>query len=1126
MINHAFVQEALKDFDLRKLFIEELGWDRPPTDIIVCQADGEEYSLVPVAQKRGMVVFQAAHPQIPLASTRQKVEQQVAKAAHEHIVVFMDDARSTQVWQWVRREPGTSAVSRHHVFHHASQSGDSLIQKLETLAFDISEEDDLTITTVASRVRQAFDVDKITKRFYERFQTEHDAFAAFVEGIQGQGDREWYTSLMLNRLMFVYFIQKKGFLDDDVNYLRNRLERTRADRIGTSFHSFYRYFLLRLFHEGLGADARTSDLSLLLGRVPYLNGGLFDIHELEQSALIEIADEAFERIFDFFDSYQWHLDERPLRSDNEINPDVLGYIFEKYINQKQMGAYYSKEDITSYICRNSIIPRILDQVQAQLPEVFDHDSPRSLWSMLPEDPDRYIFPSVRHGCDAGLPQDVAAGIDPPSAGARVTPGTPPATMDCRNGWNTAAPPTYALPAETWRDVAARRSTYQQARDALASGSVRSIAQLISLNLDHVQFAQDIVDRCDRPELLQAVWNAVRSITILDPTCGSGAFLFAALNILEPLYEACLEQMEMLAEGAEESSQVAVDLGFSEIVDESAKHPSRRYFILKNIILNNLFGVDIMKEAVEICKLRLFLKLAAQVSPDLHHANLGVEPLPDIDFNIKAGNTLVGFVSHAEVSSVLAGAFDFEDRVNVIESKAAELQAAFDRFREQQVSEAGSAAHQHKESLIGQLAELQNELDRYLADLYSVDAADPAAYQQWLGSHQPFHWFVEFFRIMRDGGFDVIIGNPPYVELAKVRGYKINGFETAGCGNLYCPMIERFTVLGSREFRLGVIVPLSLSCTERMDEMRKVLRRRVGECWISHFSGDANPSKLFEGVKFRLDIVLARGGGPFSLWSSGYQKWFADARPALFDLITYVPIPAELFFQGGFPKLGSTLALSVFKKLMTHRALGAAMSRYGGARIYVHRVITMFVKCLDFIPYFRNDVDGVKRSDDYKPYLFGRAGEAEVAAAALNSSTFFFYFIAIGDCFHCGRENVRQFPFNLREFESRVGPRMVEIGKRLQADLRDSAVRKRVSSAKTGVVEYDEFWPSKSKDILDEIDVCLAEVYGFTEEELDFIVNFDIKFRMGRAGSASAALPAAAGASRGSPAGNRAAGAGR
>ena len=75
---------------------------------------------------------------------------------------------------------------------------------------------------------------------------------------------------------------------------------------------------------------------------------------------LRFPDKAFEQLFRFFEQYQWHLDERPLRNDNEINPDVLGYIFEKYINQKQMGAYYTKEDITEYISKNTIIPFLFD----------------------------------------------------------------------------------------------------------------------------------------------------------------------------------------------------------------------------------------------------------------------------------------------------------------------------------------------------------------------------------------------------------------------------------------------------------------------------------------------------------------------------------------------------------------------------------------------------------------------------------------------------------------------------------------------------------------------------------------------------------------------------------------------
>ena len=70
----------------------------------------------------------------------------------------------------------------------------------------LEEEDDLTIVNVSGRVRAAFDVEKVTKKFYERFKKEQRAFLGFIEGIENMADREWYASLMLNRMMFIYFI--------------------------------------------------------------------------------------------------------------------------------------------------------------------------------------------------------------------------------------------------------------------------------------------------------------------------------------------------------------------------------------------------------------------------------------------------------------------------------------------------------------------------------------------------------------------------------------------------------------------------------------------------------------------------------------------------------------------------------------------------------------------------------------------------------------------------------------------------------------------------------------------------------------------------------------------------------
>src|SRR5205085_5368158 len=128
-------------------------------------------------------------------------------------------------------------------------------------------------------------------------------------------------------------------------------------------------------------------------------------------------------------------------------------------------------------------------------------------------------------------------------------------------------------------------------------------------------------------------------------------------ILEPLYEACLDRMQVFVDEldhAGEKHRPEKFADFRKMLERVEAHANRRYFILKSIIINNLYGVDIMEEATEICKLRLFLKLAAQVERDITKPNFGLEPLPDIDFNIRAGNTLVGFATYEEAKKAISG----------------------------------------------------------------------------------------------------------------------------------------------------------------------------------------------------------------------------------------------------------------------------------------------------------------------------------------------------------------------------------------------------------------------------------------------------------------------------------------
>lgn len=341
--------------DFKRLFLEDLGWDRASETHRVAIGDDVTVSVTAVAEKRSFKAFVAQAPQAIdsfSAAQRRTIRDRLTPLARENMIVFLSADGSSQVWQWTRRDIGKPIALREH--HYAvGQSGESLLQRLDHLVVDLDEEEDLTIKDVADRARLAFDAERPSRRFYDRFKSEHDAFLARISGIAGGDERGWYASVMLNRLMFVYFIQQKGFLDGDRDYLRTRLRQVQAQDGSDQFHRFYRQFLLRLFFDGLGRREgdRPADVNALIGRVPYLNGGLFVPHDLEQRHEIEIPDAAFEAILDFFAEFNWHLDDRPVRADNEINPDVLGYIFERYINQKQMGAYYTKEDVTESTLR-------------------------------------------------------------------------------------------------------------------------------------------------------------------------------------------------------------------------------------------------------------------------------------------------------------------------------------------------------------------------------------------------------------------------------------------------------------------------------------------------------------------------------------------------------------------------------------------------------------------------------------------------------------------------------------------------------------------------------------------------------------------------------------------------------
>jgi len=1092
LMNRIHFEGLIKNFRFRELF-NELGWENVWKKEVM-PIEEKIFQLEAVAEKRNFVIFTCQAEQrgvFPDKNVRRKIEQKVARLYFEHLIIFIEADREKQVWQIRIREPNKPMVLR-EVEYYCQQTPQILVEKLKGLFFTLDEEEKIGLVDVKQRVSESFskNAERVTKQFYDRFKKEHTVFLKFIEGIENRVDREWYGSLMLNRLMFIYFIQKKGFLDQNENYLRDKLKEVQGRRGKNHFYSFYKDFLLVLFHKGLGRPERDAALRHELGNVPYLNGGLFDEHEIEKVYNnLNIEDEAFEHIFDFFDDYNWHLDTRMTASGKDINPDVIGYIFEKYINDRAaMGAYYTKEDITDYISKNTIIPYLFDRVKNDCPTAFEGED--SVWQMLRENADRYIYEAVRKGTELELPAEIARGLE---------------NVKERTEWNKVAAEAYALPTEIWREVVERRQRYFEVKGKIENGEVQSINDFITYNLDIKQFAQDVASEYESAEFVAAFYEAVSRITVLDPTCGSGAFLFAALNILEPLYEACLERMRTYVAEEEESGGKRFGR-FKGILAEIENHPNQRYYIYKSIILNNLYGVDIMNEAVEIAKLRLFLKMVATVDVDYRKENLGLEPLPDVDFNIRTGNSLVGFATKKELDDALGEELDLYDKKGAIYEMMELVARAFKRFKESQLGSNLNYYEGYKiaKGELGQrLKGLNEELNQYLAvHYYGKNPERKADYRKWKESHQPFHWFAEFYEIIHErGGFDVVIGNPPYIEYSKIRkNYKIINYKTENCGNLYTFILERSFDIIKKQSRFSMIMPMSVVSTKRIKDVRKLLISRMSKIYISNYSGDAHPSILFNGVKMRLSIVI----GGFNLdydktdiYTTNFIKWYTEAREHLFNNIKYIKIPKYLLLDSLIPKIGNKIEIKIMNKIFKQKkSIKYFVVNKSEYSIYSHRIIAHFVKCFDFIPYFWNEKDGKKRSDDYKIFYFPNLNLSMISNSILNSTTFYFYYLTYSDAYHCGKELILSFPCDLDYLNSDLIKDFYKIHKRLIDNLMKNSERRKIQY-RTGWIEYDEFYPKKSKKIINEIDRILAKHYAFTDEELDFIINYDIKYRMGK-----------------------------
>lgn len=209
--------------------------------------------------------------------------------------------------------------------------------------------------------RRAFDVEAVTDKFFGDYKRVFEAVEAEVKKSIKQAEQaRLYTQRLFNRLMFLYFIQKKGWLEfeGDKNYLRALFDA--AEREEENFHRERLYWLFFYGMSNVGESREVHSLESLRerrGDVPYLNGGLFDLEdEYDERGRVEVSNGAFRRILDLFERYNFTVEEStPLDVQVAVDPEMLGKVFEELVTGRhESGSYYTPRQIVSFMCREAL----------------------------------------------------------------------------------------------------------------------------------------------------------------------------------------------------------------------------------------------------------------------------------------------------------------------------------------------------------------------------------------------------------------------------------------------------------------------------------------------------------------------------------------------------------------------------------------------------------------------------------------------------------------------------------------------------------------------------------------------------------------------------------------------------
>lgn len=619
------------------------------------------------------------------------------------------------------------------------------------------------------------------------------------------------------------------------------------------------------------------------------------------------------------------------------------------------------------------------------------------------------------------------------------------------------------------------------------------AKLVTaISLSEKQAIYNSIDK----KVYEFIQNEILTLSVLDNSMGSGHFLVNTAYYISNFI------MELVHSTDWESEYLNGSLSYWKI----------------QVVSHCIFGVDINPLALHLGKLSLWLVSAAKN-----------KPLSFMDHHLKVGNSLIGIDKKSVLNQIndwVSGEHDiFTVSYNNVVENVLNKYRQISKMPEDTKDQVHAKKDLYDEITI-ELDLLKKKFDVYLSMVQIDGKVKEGLYLPLLGYNELefnyyadkyeeylmyaykqkyFHWDLEYPDVMEAGGFDIVLGNPPYVMVSNNRPYNQSIFQTLQTNNLYCYMMERAIKHTRIDGKFGVIVPISSVSGETMLPLQNVMLNSLSNLYISNYS--TRPSKLFHNVEQRLSIIFGtktiNENKKCDVFTTSYIKWFSNERINLFkELVTYTQCQNDNIGQGLIPKIGNLLENEIFSKIKRFQTpLKSLTSKDGEEKIFYHSAPRYWIKAMNYLPRYYSNNTGEGVSSKYKGILFENSLSQAVFGCIMNSNLFYWWWNVVSDCRDLTRRDIMSFPFDIRSLNENLAESILSTFEELMKNYNENKFEIQMNlGGNAGTVTLETVNHQKAKPFVDKIDRLLAKYYDFSEEELIFITNYDHRFKMGREGN--------------------------